>query len=251
VSDESILITGASSDIGEALVRRLAASNAARPLICHYSSGRTRIEELQKELGPSIVPMRGDFSSSASIDAFIESLRAANVAPYSFVHLPASKLRYERFSKQTRLQFERDWQIQVGSAIAILQYSLAGQKRLSDKQLPRRRVVFALSSVTLGTPPKYLSMYTAIKYAQLGLMRSLAVEYGDLGVSVNAVSPSMVETQLLSEVPRQIVETSQSQNPMGRNATPGDVAAVIEFLLSDQADFINGANVPVTGGSIL
>ena len=105
--------------------------------------------------------------------------------------------------------------------------------------------------MTLGLPPKYLSMYTTIKYAQLGLVRALAAEYGELGVSVNAVSPSMVETQLLSEVPRQIVELSQAQNPMGRNASADDVAGVIEFLLSPAAGFINGANIPVTGGSVV
>ncbi len=250
MSDNSILITGASSDIGEALVKRLSANNAARSLICHYSTGQERIETLRRELGPAIVPVQGDLSSSASTDAFIEALRDANLHPYSLVHLPAGKLRYERFSKQSRSLFERDWQVQLGSLIAILQYCLAGQKRLADHG-SRRRVVVALSSVTLGIPPKYLSMYTVIKHAQLGLVRSLAAEYGDLGVSVNAVSPSMVDTQLLSEVPRQIVEMSQAQNPAGRNATVDDVAAVIEFLLSEQAAFINGANIPVTGGSVL
>jgi 3-oxoacyl-[acyl-carrier protein] reductase len=105
--------------------------------------------------------------------------------------------------------------------------------------------------VTLGVPPKYLSTYTILKYAQLGLVRALAAEYGELGVSVNAVSPSMVETQLLSEVPRQIVEISQSQNPMGRNATADDVAGAIAFLLSESTGFINGVNLPVTGGSVV
>lgn len=249
MNDDSILITGASSDIGVALVRRLAARSNERRLICHYNTGRTRIEQLQEDIGASIVPVQGDLSSPLSTEAFIETMRSSNIAPHSVVHLPASKLHYERFGKTDTSQFETDWQIQVGSLMAILRFCLAGQKRGEERS--RRRVVIALSSVTLGVPPKYLSMYTAIKYAQLGLVRALAAEYGELGVSVNAVSPSMVETQLLSEVPRQIVEMSQSQNPMGRNATTGDVAAAIEFLLSEEAGFINGANLPVTGGSVL
>lgn len=250
MNDNSILITGASSDIGGALVRRLAARSTQRQLICHYNTGRTRIEQLQQDLGASIVPIHGDLSSPSGTGAFIEALRSSNLRPHSVVHLPASKLRYERFGKTDTSQFERDWQVQLGSLIAILRFCLAGQKR-GDDESARRRVVIALSSVTLGVPPKYLSMYTVIKYAQLGLVRALAAEYGELGVSVNAVSPSMVETQLLSEVPRQIVEMSQSQNPMGRNATAGDVAAAIEFLLSEEAGFVNGANLPVTGGSVL
>jgi 3-oxoacyl-[acyl-carrier protein] reductase len=246
VSDDSILITGASSDIGMALVRRLAADKTRR-LLCHYNTGGARIEQLQADLGASITPIQGDLSSSSGSETFIESLRRDGLVPRSVVHLPASKLHYERFGKTDPRLFDDEWQIQVGSLIAILQYCLAGQKR----DHPRRRVVVALSSVTLGLPPKYLSMYTTIKYAQLGLVRALAAEFGEVGVSVNAVSPSMVETQLLSEVPRQIVEMSQSQNPMGRNASADDVAGVIEFLLSPAAGFINGVNVPVTGGSVV
>ena len=246
MSDDSILIIGASSDIGAALVRRLAADGARR-LICHYNTGLARIEQMQAELGDSITPVHGDLSSASGSEALIESLRRDDLVPRSVVHLPASKLRYERFGKTGPKLFGTEWQIQVGSLIAILQYCLGGQKR----DHPRRRIVVGLSSVTLGLPPKYLSMYTTIKYAQLGLVRALAAEYGELGVSVNAVSPSMVETQLLSEVPRQIVELSEAQNPMGRNASAGDVAGVIEFLLSPAAGFINGANVPVTGGSVV
>jgi len=246
VSDDSILIIGASSDIGAALVRRLAADGAQR-LLCHYNTGLARIEQLQSELGAAITPIHGDLSSASGTEALIESLRREAIVPRSVVHLPASKLHYERFAKTKASLFDTEWQIQVGSLIAILQYSLAGQKR----DQPRRHVIVALSSVTLGLPPKYLSMYTTIKYAQLGLVRALAAEYGELGVLVNAVSPSMVETQLLSEVPRQIVEMSRSQNPMGRNASAGDVAGVIAFLLSPAAGFLNGANVPVTGGSVV
>lgn len=250
MSDDSILITGASSDIGVALVKRLAAAGVRRPLICHYHTGRTRIEQLGQEFGASILPIQGDLSSPAAIETFIEALRSSGLQPQSVVHLPASKLRYERFGKADSSRFDSEWQIQLGSLMAILRFCLSGQKRVADERF-RRRVIVALSSVTLGMPPKYLSMYTVVKYAQLGLVRALAAEYGELGVSVNAVSPSMVETQLLSEVPRQIVEMSQLQNPMGRNATAGDVAAVIEFLLSPEAAFINGVNVPVTGGSVL
>ncbi len=250
MSDDTILITGASSDIGVALARRLAADDTRRRLICHYNTGRARIDQLHRDLGASIMPIQGDLSSPPGAEAFIEAMRRSSLVPRSVVHLPASKLRYERFGKADLSLLEAEWQIQLGSLIAILRHCLAGQKHAADER-SRRRVVIALSSVTLGVPPKYLSMYTMIKYAQLGLVRALATEYGELGVSVNAVSPSMVETQLLSEVPRQIVEISQSQNPMGRNATADDVAGVIQFLLSPEAGFINGANLPVTGGSVL
>jgi 3-oxoacyl-[acyl-carrier protein] reductase len=249
VSDDSILITGASSDIGVALVKQLAAEGAQRRLICHYNSGRARIEQLHRELGESIVPVQGDLASPSGTADFIEALQSSGPVPRSLVHLPAGKLHYERFGKIDAAQAAIDWQIQVGSLMAILQFCLRGQKARDDQ--PRRRIVVALSSVTLGMPPKYLSLYTTIKYAQLGLVRALAAEYGDLGVSVNAVSPSMVETQLLSEVPRQIVELSQAQNPMGRNASADDVAGVIAFLLSPAAGFLNGVNIPVTGGSVL
>jgi 3-oxoacyl-[acyl-carrier protein] reductase len=92
-------------------------------------------------------------------------------------------------------------------------------------------------------------MYTIVKHAQLGLMKALAAEYSGTPLTVNAVSPGMIETRFLEKIPDVAVRMAASQSPRGRNATPADVVGVIAFLLSPEADFMTGVEVPITAGS--
>ena len=61
----------------------------------------------------------------------------------------------------------------------------------------------------------------------------------------------MVEIDLLSNMPRKLIEMNASQNPLGRNGSPEDIASLISFLASDKADYLNGINIPVNGGAKL
>ena len=111
-------------------------------------------------------------------------------------------------------------------------------------------VVVMLSSCVLGVPPKALSHYTTVKYALLGLVKSLASEYADKRIRINAISPSMIETKFLSNIDERLIEIIASNNPLKRNASPTDIVPTVKLLLSDDASFMNGANLPITGGSI-
>ena len=70
-------------------------------------------------------------------------------------------------------------------------------------------------------------------------------------ITVNCVAPSMMETHFLKDTPDLIVQAAAADNPMGRNATPEDVAPAMAFLLSEEARFITGVTLPVTGGSAI
>ena len=111
------------------------------------------------------------------------------------------------------------------------------------------RVITMLSSVTLGVPPKALTKYITVKYALLGLMKALASEYANKKVTVNCISPSMVETQFLSNLDKRIVQLTAEAHPLKRNAVVGDIIPVILMLLSDDSAYINGVNIPITGGN--
>jgi 3-oxoacyl-[acyl-carrier protein] reductase len=91
-------------------------------------------------------------------------------------------------------------------------------------------------------------MYTTIKYAQLGLMRSLAAEYAATPIKINAISPSMVETQFLKDLAEVAVQMSAASNPLGRNATPADLLGALELLLSPASDYIHGIDIPIAAG---
>ena len=86
------------------------------------------------------------------------------------------------------------------------------------------------------------------KYALLGLMKSLSVEYADKGIMVNGVSPDMIETKFLKDIPDLVIRQNAERSPLKRNLTIEDVVPTFDFLLSDAADTITGQNIGITGG---
>lgn len=90
--------------------------------------------------------------------------------------------------------------------------------------------------------------YAASKSALVGLTKSLAREVGAKGVTVNAVCPGFLDTEMTSHLTREARAVYLDQTPIGRTATPGEVAAVVRFLMSDEASYVNGAVIPVDGG---
>ncbi|MBQ6975936.1 MAG: SDR family oxidoreductase, partial [Selenomonadaceae bacterium] len=75
-----------------------------------------------------------------------------------------------------------------------------------------------------------------------------AAEYAPKNIRVNMISPSMMQTKFIQNIYGAIVEQSAAKNPMKRNATPEDVAGLIEYLFSAENAFVTGANIPVAGG---
>jgi 3-oxoacyl-[acyl-carrier protein] reductase len=237
-----LLVTGASSDIGMTLVREWLAGNGGS-VLAHANRGVARLETLAAEFPGRVTPLVADLSDEVGTLALADAVLEQGV-PTSVVHLPAPRLQYERFTKIKRVSFDADMAVQVHAAVALL-----GKLLPNMSKLPRARVVFLLSSVVHGVPPKYMAQYTVVKYAQLGLMRALAAEYAATPVRINAVSPSMVETQFLSDISELAIQGAAEANPLGRNAKPVDITGAIRFLLSPEADYISGVALPVTGGT--
>jgi 3-oxoacyl-[acyl-carrier protein] reductase len=245
MATEAILITGASSDIGCAIVKSLLSRADGRIVLAHSFASQERLRLLQTEFGNRLQLLESDFSQRSSVEAMAEQIASEHGTPTEIIHLPALRLTYERFTKFKWDRFEADIAIQVESAVILLQRFLPKMAKL-----PRARVLFVLSSVVHGVPPKFMSMYTMIKYMQLGLMRSLAAEYASSTVRINAISPSMVETRFLKEIADVAVQMSASANPQGRNATPADLLGAIEFLLSPVSDYVHGIDIPIAAGSV-
>lgn len=240
-----VLVTGASSDIGRAFLTQLACTDAV--VYAHHGASGAKLQtHLATLSGPAhFVPVQADFAADEQVMALIETLREGHGCPNKIVHLAAKPLVLERFSKLDWDAVQSDINISVRSITKILKAFLP---ELAKSGRPGR-VVLMLSSVTVGEPPKGFSAYTLVKFALLGLMRSLAAEFADKRIGVNAVSPYTMETPFLSKVPHKFVEIAASQNPAGRNATVNDVVPAIEFLLSEQSGFITGVNLPVTAGA--
>jgi 3-oxoacyl-[acyl-carrier protein] reductase len=92
------------------------------------------------------------------------------------------------------------------------------------------------------------TVYAASKSAVLGLTKSLAREVGAKGITVNAVCPGLVDTEMTSYLDERARAYYVDQTPLGRTASLEEVSAVVRFLMSDEASYVNGAVVPVDGG---
>jgi 3-oxoacyl-[acyl-carrier protein] reductase len=247
MSTDTFLLTGASSDLAAELIRRLLRAHPDVRILAMYNTNRDRLDRLKEECEGSIIPIACDLSNLDHVVEVVQHIRSSYGVPTRVVHLAASRIFLERFPKWDRKHFEKDMRIQVGAIAEILRVFLPAMAKSRD----RSKVVFVLSSFIHGVPPKFTAMYTVVKYATLGLMRMLAAEYAGSAVNINAISPSTIETQFLSEIPKIALEMVASKAPSGRHLSVGEVVDVLEFLLSHGSDHMMGVDVPVTdGGSV-
>lgn len=112
------------------------------------------------------------------------------------------------------------------------------------------KIINILSSYVLGVPPEKIAFYITAKYALLGLSKAAAVELAKYGITVNMLSPGLMSTDLSAYLPRKYMEMYSSKHPMKRMTTTDDAADVLEFLISGNAQFLNGVNIPVNGGEL-
>lgn len=90
--------------------------------------------------------------------------------------------------------------------------------------------------------------YSASKWGLRGLTRSAALEYGARGIRTNIVHPGFIETPMAATAPPEVLQAHLGLTPLGRPGAPEEVAAVVVFLLSDDASYVNGVEIPVDGG---
>jgi 3-oxoacyl-[acyl-carrier protein] reductase len=226
----SVLVTGGNRGIGLSIARALAAGGDR--VTVTYRSG---------EPPEGLTGVRCDVTDPASVDAAFDEVEAAQ-GPVEVLVANAGVTRDQLIMRMSEEDFA-----------TVLQTNLAGSWRVAKRaskgmlRLRRGRVVFISSVVgLLGSAGQ--SNYAASKAGLVGLARSLARELGSRGITFNVVTPGFVETDMTAELPPDLQETYRSQIPLGRFATPDEVAAVVRFLASEEAAYVTGAVVPVDGG---
>ncbi|WP_104750180.1 SDR family NAD(P)-dependent oxidoreductase [Helicobacter cynogastricus] len=231
---DTYLILGASSDLGLALLEEL--PKEATILAHSYKS------PLPSK--PNLHPLKVDLSSLQEVQGLINTIKANYPTPNKIVHLAHPKYAYTRLKDVSPQALQQGFNTSVQSLFLILQAFLPTLAR----QKQEGKVVAMLSSATRNIPPKHTSIYTTLKYALLGLMRSTASDYKEHNIQINCLSPSMIETKFLEGIDPKIVQMSADAHPLRRNATPKDIVPMLLFLLSSGSDYMTGLNIPITGG---
>lgn len=233
-----ILITGGNSEIGSTYIKEKGSEYDR--IIVHYGRNRERIDKLVEMYGDKIIPFSADLSDSVSVQEMLESIKDMRIEIDAFLHVAAPKFRYTRFHKNNIHEFELEMNVVYWSYFMICRALLPGMvKRKKGK------IVSILTEYTITSQPAYMAHYISSKYALLGLTKALSSEYASKNVQINAISPGMVETEFLSQIPHYIIEQNAQSNPNNKNLSPMELVPVINFLLSDESDKVSGQNILV------
>ena len=245
--EKIFLIIGATSDIASEYIKIINKKEEKSTIIALFYGDKSKLEELSQTMNNITFDfVECNLLNKDDIRKTIEYIQNNYKTPTHILHMAAKKFEYVKFSKFNWDDVSLDLEIQVHSFAEFLKAFLPEMAKNKYG-----KVVAMLSSVTKGVPPKYLSQYTTVKYALLGLLNSLVSEYKEKGININAVSPTMVETSFLEKIDNRIVEMNALNSGMKRNVKTVEVASAINYLMSEEAEYINGLNLGITGGDII
>lgn len=235
------LVTGASRGIGRAIAQRLAASGW-NVLINYQSNVDAAAETLRLvcDAGGSGELMPFDVTDPCAVNAAFEKWRGQHHKEYISLLVNNAGIRDD----QVMLFMEKkSWD-------RVVQTSLDGfynvtQPLLKDMMRHRNGRIISLASISglKGMPGQ--TNYSAAKAAIVGATKALALEVAQRGITVNAIAPGFIATDMTASLDQ---EELKSQIPAGRFGTPDEVAALADFLASDQAAYITGQVVSINGG---
>ncbi|MCI8402813.1 MAG: SDR family oxidoreductase [Lachnospiraceae bacterium] len=232
--NKTIFITGANSEIATFYIKEK--SQDYDCIIAHYRHRHDRIDGLKGVLEDKLVPVSADLSSRSDVEKLVEKLKSYEID--EFLHVAAPKLRHMRFVKGDLYEFELEMQVVYWSFFQICQTILPGMVKRG-----KGRIVSILTEYTVTNQPPYLSHYISAKFALLGLMKSLAGEYAVKGIRVNGISPGLIETDFISQLPQYVIENNAKTTIKGKNLNPSDLISTISYLLSEESGSINGQNI--------
>jgi NAD(P)-dependent dehydrogenase (short-subunit alcohol dehydrogenase family) len=245
-ADRVALVTGASSGIGRATALRLAQEGGAVVLVALPGDDLDAAAEECRATGSAALVIPTDVADSQQVAAAFE--HAETLGPLSAVF---SNAGISIVGPATELH-DDDWLRQLHVNLSGSFYVV---REAARRMIPRGRGAVVLTGSELGLVGQtgYVG-YTATKGGVLAMTRAFAAELASHGIRVNSISPGTTETPMLmaefAAAPDPARERAENEStiPLGRIGQPGDIAAAVAFLLSDEAAYITGANMVVDGG---
>lgn len=236
------LVTGGSRGLGRAVCLKLAVQGW--PVVINYQSNAAAAEETKRlieEQGGQAELLRFDVSKKEEVEAALDQWEASHEADYIAVLVNNAGIRRDNVMF---MMGDEEWR-------SVLDTSLNGffyiTRRLLKHMMPRRRGGRIVNMASLSGLKGMAGQtnYSAAKAALIGATKALAQEVAARGVTVNAVAPGFIDTDMTKDLPQ---EELKQLIPVGRFGRPEEVAAAVAFLVSEDAAYITGEVISVNGG---
>ena len=240
---KNVLITGATGGIGSAIAKAFAKNgyNVALHTFSKPDVAEKLAVDLGREFGVKTSFVQADISKEANVKSMFENLDATfgkidiliNNAGVSFVSM---------LCDTTEEDFDNVMNINLKGAFLT---SKEAMKNMVHNKWGR---IINVSSVWGNVGASCEVVYSASKAGLVGFTKALGKELAPSGITVNAVSPGLIDTQMNSHLSKEDVDALLEEIPMGRMGQPSEVAHAVLFLASDKASYITAQNITVDGG---
>ncbi|MBI2312417.1 MAG: 3-oxoacyl-ACP reductase FabG [Betaproteobacteria bacterium] len=244
LKDKVAIITGAGKDIGQAMAYKFALEGA-RIVACDVDAGA--LEATAKRiagLGGEVTTLRLDITDPAAAAAMAESA----VVRYGGIDCLVNNAGIVKDAQLKDMTVEQ-WDAVV--AVNLTGTYNCARAVVGTMLRQNSGVIINLSSI-VGLYGNFgQTNYAATKSGVIGMTKSWAKELGKKGIRANAICPGFIGTAILGSVPEKVISAMESRIPMGRLGRPEEVASVAAFLASDEASYVNGAVIEVSGGVTL
>src|SRR6476661_4430294 len=234
------VVTGGTRGIGAAITKALKA--AGYTVAANYAGNDEAAQKFKSETG--IPVFKWDVSS---YEACTEGLKAvaAELGPVEVLVNNAGITRDAMLHRMKPEQWSAVINTNLGSLFNMCRQVIEGMR---ERKFGR---IINVSSINGQKGQMGQANYSAAKAGEIGFTKALAQESARAGITVNAIAPGYINTEMVQAVPKDVLEKNIAQIPVGRLGEPDDIARCVVFLAADSADFITGATMTVNGAQYL
>ncbi|MBO5515486.1 MAG: 3-oxoacyl-[acyl-carrier-protein] reductase [Schwartzia sp.] len=239
------LVTGASRGIGRAVALKLASEGAKVAL--NFAGNEAAANEVRQEIeaaGGQAILVKADVANEAAVQEMVQKTADA----FGRIDILVNNAGITRDGLLARMK-EEDWDAVLSTNLKGVFLTTKAVAKLMMKQRAGR--IVNMASVVGVTGNAGQANYSAAKAGVIGFTKTIARELASRGVTVNAVAPGFIDTDMTSVLSDKAKEAALTGIPLGRMGTPEDVAAAVLFLASDQASYVTGQVLHVDGGMVM